>query len=386
MRSKLIAALALSFLSSTPAWAVTALKQVRVLSSDQIELTFDRDLDMRQVKSEFIREIVQLNLSNVSVYPPKILPVNGEDLLKVFAYQYTPNLVRCRLTIKGNAGNYTKRLSLKAKGKVLTIKILPSAEVKDRVLSQAAQAISVPAAPTEPSTAAQDKIVMERIIKSDLKSEEKSEAKSQTKLQLKSESTTTSSSHLTGRSDSKKLGKEKQSGAIPSILRAFGMLVLVIVVMGAVLMALRTVLKKRAGSKSILSRMLGGKFGKSKMIEMVATHYLGPNKSIAVVKVEGRKLVLGVTDKSINLITQFDGLGADPDLDELIAGDEPGAGAVSAGPSVFMDVLGQVNRGPVTRAPQSNSRLAAHQTPAQAAQASAVREQIRKRLEGMKPL
>jgi flagellar biogenesis protein FliO len=44
---------------------------------------------------------------------------------------------------------------------------------------------------------------------------------------------------------------------------------------------------------------------KDKMIEVLSNHYLGPKKSIAVVRIMGRTLVLGVTNDSINLISQI---------------------------------------------------------------------------------
>ena len=62
------------------------------------------------------------------------------------------------------------------------------------------------------------------------------------------------------------------------------------------------------GHGSAVSRIAKKGLGrKGKMIEVVSNHYLGPKKSIAVVRVAGRVLVLGVSNESINLITQLSG-------------------------------------------------------------------------------
>jgi hypothetical protein len=134
------------------------------------------------------------------------------------------------------------------------------------------------------------------------------------------------------------------------------------------------------------------------MIEVVATHYLGPKKSIHVVRVAGRTLVLGVSDGSINLITEFQGeapadaaaaaviqpqvraeaapAGGDflAALGEELAqesGGKPGmgTGAQAAGPA--LPVMG--TQLTATASAPANSRERA-------------RDRIRSRLEGMKQL
>jgi hypothetical protein len=129
------------------------------------------------------------------------------------------------------------------------------------------------------------------------------------------------------------------------------------------------------------------------MIEVVATHYLGPKKSIQVVRVAGRTLVLGVSDGSINLITEFQGEApvdaaaaaviqpqarteTAPAAGDFLAalgeelaqesGGKPGmgAGAQAAGPALPVMPTGSA-------APTSRERA---------------RDRIRSRLEGMKQL
>jgi flagellar biogenesis protein FliO len=110
------------------------------------------------------------------------------------------------------------------------------------------------------------------------------------------------------------------------------------------------------------------------MIEVMANHYLGPKKSISVVKVQGRLMVLGVTNESINLIAQLpDGASQDAIAEAAIAqfdleteaqlSVQPSSGASSSG-AKFSDALAQS---------QSKPRLK-------------TRDMIRNKLEGMKPL
>src|SRR3954466_3355335 len=88
-------------LTAKNASALTTLKQVQVSGGSQVDLLFDSKIGKTQVRTEFFGDTIQINLSDVSVYPAKISSVSGGSLTKIFAYQYAPKLVRCRLTIKG---------------------------------------------------------------------------------------------------------------------------------------------------------------------------------------------------------------------------------------------------------------------------------------------
>ena len=50
----------------------------------------------------------------------------------------------------------------------------------------------------------------------------------------------------------------------------------------------------------------------NRMIKVLASHSLSPKRQLTVVEVAGRTLLLGVTDQSINLITEF------TDTEELV--------------------------------------------------------------------
>jgi flagellar biogenesis protein FliO len=87
--------------------------------------------------------------------------------------------------------------------------------------------------------------------------------------------------------------------------------------MGAVLfLVIRVRNVRRSGSPSagaggkitgVLGKLMDQTLGarREKMIDVVATHNLGPKKSITIVRISGRLLVLGVSGESINLIAQL---------------------------------------------------------------------------------
>ena len=396
--------LSLTLLAGLLPWnsahAVLVLKQVQVSNGNQVELQFDREVDVKSIKTEFYQDIIQLSLNNVSVYPPKIFSVDGSDVSKVFAYQYTPKLVRCRLTVKGKAEDFKSRIVLRSKGKFLTLVINGASIAKDRLSIQSAKALSAPTAPnrkvSKDSPAAPAASVMKPEDKSLFEKITQSESPKAVGAEPAASKTT---SHLTGQPEHATRATRSHESSMSRVIHTFAWMAFVLILMAGVLVFLKKAMKGKNGSKSWMMRMMKGKFGAGgKLIEVEATHYLGPKKSIAVVKVQGRRLVLGITDESINLITQ---LGADPsadgdDMDDesdaLIAGltggkaaqkrapdgQKMGTGATSGGSARFADILASADARPAFQGPESTQR--------QGQNTSSVRDQIRKRVEGLKNL
>ncbi len=165
---------------------------------------------------------------------------------------------------------------------------------------------------------------------------------------------------------------------LPSLGRAFAATFFVLLVFVVVVFAFK---RARGGKlKGVLMKMsnlsrLGLTRKSAGLIEVVATHYLGPKKSIAVVKVGSRKLVLGITDESINLITQMEGdEGDDSDLLDQVIGQamvtpSPKVqNSIHASTDLFSNTLSQVSSRPSTQ------------------QGGGARARIKSRLEGMKEL
>jgi flagellar biogenesis protein FliO len=404
---------------AVPAMAAAAvnLKQVQVSTGGRVDLLFDGRISRSQIKTEFFNDIIQLSLTDAAVYPAKISSVSGGDLTKVFAYQYAPKLVRCRLSVKGKAEDFRSRLILDQKGNVLTIRFDGSV---DSIASHAATAVRAQVAakgkakPTVKAPEADsddsdpgERALLERILshpkpaeaekaaeaKADLKSDSKAEAArapAQAAATIQREATPPIQGPPT---EALATGKP-----LLSPVRMLIKMLAVIALFGICAMGLRKLMMASGNTRKggALGRLLQrgmSKYGKAgKMIEVVSTHHLGPKKSIAVVRVAGRNLVLGISQDSINLITQLgpEGDGStEAELDDLdlealgVRGgpsiSAPRAGArAPAGASAFDSVLSTESGRP--------SFDSAEQAALPPPEANGVRARIRSRLEGMKPL
>lgn len=310
------------------ALAAVNLKKVTIVDGSQIELLFDAKVEPGQVKTEFVRDNIQLSLSNTSVYPAKVSMVSGSDLTKVFAYQYSPALVRARFTVKGEASNYANRLQVKITGKTVTVRIAPARV--DEVAATASSALRAVTTTTsneaDDSKAAAQKAEQRALL--DRVAAEKSELKSETKTEqkeAKTEKDAEKSGGLTGKKSGK---KESLAGgkSLPSPFRSIGVMLFVLGVFGLFIMFLKRLKSGEANAKSakapkgaiggFLNKISGGATHKG-LIEVIATHHLAPKRSIVVVRVQDRMLVLGMTNDAVNLITEFRS-GEDGEADENI--------------------------------------------------------------------
>jgi flagellar biogenesis protein FliO len=381
------------------------LKQVQA-SGTRVDLLFDGKISRAQIKTEFFNDIIQLSMTDAAVYPAKISSITGGDLTKVFAYQYAPKLVRCRLSVKGKAEDFKSRLIIDQKGNMLTIRF---DETTDSIASHSAQAVR----PQKKAKAADadnddndpgEKALLERILnnvkpaEAQKAAEQKADAKADAKAEAKTEAPRAPAQAEPKREAAAMQGPQPLATGKPllspvtMVIKMFAVLAL----FGLCAIGLKKLLNaggtRKGGALSRFLQKSMSRYGKAgKMIEVVSTHHLGPKKSIAVVKVAGRNLVLGISQDSINLITQldgaeaFDGGGApEAELDDIDlaalgvrgaqaytgttapAGSRAGATA-PAGASAFDNVLSEE----ATR-PQLEPNGA--------------RARIRSRLEGMKPL
>lgn len=294
------------------------LKKVNIVDGNQIELLFDGKVDPAQVKTEFVRDNIQLSLMNTSVYPAKVSMVSGSDLMKVFAYQYSPALVRARFTVKGDASQYANRLQVKMNGKSIVLRIAPlkgdqvatTVSSTLRTVSTADKGTESPATVADTSEA-EKKSLLERITSAERASEkadqkaDKSEKASEEKLTGK----------IADKSFDKRNSEKKRELAggksTVSPFRSIGVMLFVLGLFGLFVMFLKRV---KGGGKSaklakgglggFLNKLSGTGAGKA-MIEVIATHHLAPKRSIVVVRVQDRMLVLGMTNDAVNLITEF---------------------------------------------------------------------------------
>jgi flagellar biogenesis protein FliO len=410
------------------------LKQVVVADGGRVDLLFEGVVKSSQVQTEFFNDIIQVSLRDVAVYPAKLRSIAGAELTKIFAYQYAPKLTRARLTVRGNAEDFRDRLEIRAEGKSLSIRLKPTLAARD---AAAAESVA-----REAGTAlgeSEERALLDRVLGAERVERETAPGQAAPSKQLQQKAEGAPKGASRGAKAAESVGREEgdaetkgRSGGwgdserkarmpLPSPLRSLAMLSAVI----GVFLLLALIVKKLR-SRGALALPAGGglaaprglgKFlsrlgaGGDRVIEVVANHYLGPKKSICVVKVGGKTLVLGVTNDSISLITQMgesgsavgslggEGLerafaGSDPvaafDLEGLALesagygdGIREGFGGVPARAGVNSGGSGAVAAGP-----GNFSRLLGAEAgkPAVGPQSAGARSRIRHRLEGMKPL
>lgn len=382
---------------STNVFAMTLLKQVQVSNSAQIDLLFDGKISKSQIQTEFFNDIIQLSIVDVTVYPAKISSVNGGLLTKVFAYQYAPRLVRCRLSVTGKAEDYKDRLVINTSGKIATIRINnPTTSVEEKIDQVSVQSSAPMRIPSSPNTMVNHSVETNPKVKVEKTIAESDHFDTDEKKLLArviNAPVQRSNTQVVGSADSKNkpthqklLGSQKP---LPSISGILMKLAIVLGIFGVFVVILKKIMGVRASSSTSLKipgvsdreivNALGnkngvrgvfsslgrfaqhglgrlGKFGnKEQMIEVLSNHHLGPKQSIAVVRVCGKKMVLGIANDSISLISQLadnqEKDGDDFDLDRNTA---------------FSELLTLEKSKPVM--------------------SDGVRARIRTRLEGLKPL
>jgi flagellar biogenesis protein FliO len=388
-----------AFALADTCYAITTLKQVQVTSGSQVDLLFDGRVGKNQVRTEFFNDIVQVVLTDAAVYPAKISSVRGGQLLKIFAYQYAPKLVRCRFTVKGKAEDLKDKLQVTTNGKLLTVRFLDGTQASAPAAATTAKAEKAdrPEKASAPAAARAEGASASAQSAADSANSANS-ANSEEKALL--DKVTSSSAQAVAapaaavRDGDKPLKLSERDRAapiaggkpMPGIARTMGKLLAVVALFFILAMGAKKLLARGLGGSADVVGKLGNFARKKKMIEMVSSYHLGPKKSINVVRIGGRTLVLGVTQDSINLITQLAGdTASDEELEELMdfVGDkkEPQItnrmastpNGQGAGPSVFSSILGAESAKPLASA-------------APAPASDGARSRIRSRLEGLKQL
>lgn len=291
-------------LAVTCAWlsadaGAATVRKVQFSGSDRIEIALDQGLSPKHIHTEFLRDIIQITLDGATVYPARIIPAaQSERISKVFAYQYSAKQVRIRISTRGASQTYRPVFSVTSQGRTVVASLKPiekpktqASVITDTVASTASRA-TAPTQVSEPE-------LLKKIEASEKVATEAPKAK-----------------------------PAMNASPLPGFGKVFVGLLIAVAGIVALLIALKRL--QRVAERS-QKRMQGffAKMGlakKAPMIEVVSTQALGPKKSISVVKVQGRMLVLGIAADSISLITDLgDG--------------EKGEGAESA--SEFSEILGE---------------------------------------------
>lgn len=340
----------------------------------RVQLQFDRRVDLKQVDTEFFKDIIQLNIRGASVYPAKIVSVENPQISKVFAYQYTPKLVRCRFTVKGKADVLKDHLKLSAESGTLIINLDSAVFKKDEIPIQAAQALR--AGPT-----------------GDEKKEERSSSAT-----LNSAPDVAVSPKINDSTNANSLFLSKMKDSHISLRPLWSLMgIVVLMVLCVIIVARRRKGSSRLGNiAGVFDFISQGKFrSTSTNFRIVSSYYLAPRKKLMVVELAGKTLVLGLSEQSIQLITELDDFGSSSeesqDISRKILENKPAAGARAAGPGTFSSVLSneseQMDPGEGVSDYLMSSKTSLEEGGFPSDETSATtRERIRQRMKGMKVL
>lgn len=361
---------------------ITDIKSTTAPGGDEhVQILFSGKLSEDQVVAEFQRNFLQLSVRGASAVPAKNSTFKGQDVDKVFIYQYQPDLARARILFKKDASSLKDRVEWKAKDNAIEINItgitkgtvikspvakavikLAPKVVPQKIAKIQTDKISVVASSESRVEKQNDPLVHEdeRLIKEILKDPNAPLAPAAAKALpvAEGENQALFANHP---ESNKELGKSAASAKADSPIRRMvtGLLTVLIIMAAMAYGFKRFVLQGRLG----LSRQ-------GRMIDMVSSYMLSPKKSITVVRVGRQFMVLGVTDNQINLIQN---LGDDPSLEKYM--DDVPSGASSA--MGFESILSK-------KVSQGEGRIADELIEEQAK--PSIRSLIKQRIEGFKPL
>ncbi len=328
-------------------FAAISLDQIKLGDAGDVIFSFNGNIEKADIKLDFLGDIVQMSMGDVTVYPSKIIQLPGKDLTKIFAYQYSPKQVRFRFSVHGKAAGYRDRFRYEKIGKKIRVQLSENGRQSESGDSVFQSQVSDPKVGVSDETdAAGDAALVEQVLHS----------KPIQPIVL-------------GHSGQKESIRGDESPILTTAkpLPPIGPALLKVSLLLGVLVGLGFTVKRLKNSKwNPLLKV--GIHKQGQMIEVLSTHYLGPKKGITLVRVAGRMLVLGVTDDSIHLITE---------IGDSLKGnnrDFTGKGMGDLGLSDFSDLLEseQIKPNPAV----SVAALASGGT----------RTKIRTRLEGLKPL
>ncbi len=288
-------------------------------------LNFAQDVSRDQVSFQKERGFVQLILSDTSLAKAQVKDFEASHIKKVFIYPFAKNETRVRAFLRLpetlNAENVVikqagaqgleislaqgiNKASLPTKAQKSMSAILKGKNldlIEEKIL---ADVLSDHAETTEALVAPANKEPVAAVASAE---KEKLEVKSEAKLEAKTEAKALIAAPVPPAQTSAKIGVETPAtAASPSsiglktepsrgVARVALALILVMGVMIGFLMLL-----KRYGTKLNLSKL---PFGKGeRLIQVVATHRLGRNQAISLVKVTGEYLVLGISGENINML------------------------------------------------------------------------------------
>lgn len=333
---------------------ITNIKQQQAHEGfSSVEVDFSSEIKKDDVNVDFQRNFIQLSLKGVSAYPARTKSFKNGLLEKIFTYQYQPDIARARILLKVNASKIQDQSEWSIDGNKLLVKV-PNALTKDTLKLASAAASKVQPVKVENPKMSQD-LEDEKIVQ-DIINEAKAAGTPSSNIEKKENKSLEDQPLF---SSKEKKASSLESAKDPKAGKVLTSLLMVLGIIGAVALAFRRFVlgKGMAGQKS------------GKVIDVLSTQSLGPKRSIALIKVLDQYMVVGMSGDGMTLLSN---LGSNVNVDKFM--DE-----VGPGPSFS-------NTFKTAMSDDASPRQDDADFPITQKKSSGIRETIKKRIEGFKPL
>lgn len=308
MKFLLLTIVAAAMQTAGQAWAgLPVLKDVQATRVQGVfvsELLFDRKIDGEEFSVDFINETVQVNIPGATISEKKRFEKLGDEKVKsLYTYQVDEDVLRHRIILKDGASamQYDNKVSLVADGNKLIVRVGEKQSAESAIQSVIQSLPPKTRIETVVSSAAMDvstetdaPVKAEKLVIGDDIAEGKSESLS---------ADTALSAAVEERKAAGEKKRELSESEIPVLASApaktsesgmYWRFVMSLLFMGVIAAGIFAGLK--------YYRHNGLLKNKQTSIKVLTQHYLGPKKSLAIVRVAGESILIGITDHNITPI------------------------------------------------------------------------------------
>ena len=334
------------------------------LGAETLQVSFELSEPIAEssVALTFERNFVQVSLQGASVYPAKTKSIKQGAIDKVFTYQYQPDVARARILLDRLASKVSAKVNWKIEGNQLKVNFPSIAGVSGGTSSaKPLSGKSTQDAVIESKHLdIEDEKVVQELLQTSKSGLDKSGTQTLNKLSavpVSSVLKSTENQPVFSQSSVHAVLPEN-SGKSSSPARVIGSLLMVIGIFGA----LAFTSKKFFAGKGLSFTGKG-----NKAIELLVNQSIAPKRSIAIVKVLDQYLVIGMSGDNMTLLNN---LGNDPKIEKML---DEFNGDVSFNKTLEKSFFISDDQAPP-------------KTDEPAPQKVGIRNSIKRRLEGFKPL
>lgn len=303
----------LFFLSKTFASPLT-LKDVKVLDSKEnftVEYQFDGKLKKKDIELELIKNTVQVNVKNANIKKDKRFDKVKDDLVhNLYSFVDKKDILSLRINYKDqhSTEDFKENIQTSIDGQTLTVVVNDGRSIEKLSAEDKIKQMEDPYSFLKTKLSIEEDTEVKNVINEEefqknlenklVSSDTETTKKTSNKLQNAKVLETAVNEKIDNKNDmpenqipifsnSTKVEGKKSKTENTNL----GMIMLVVLgLLLGTLMFLKRFAKQKAEAKG------------HNTIKVLTQHYLGPKKSLAIVRVAGESVLIGITDQSINLI------------------------------------------------------------------------------------